>query len=490
MNRGHVHCALISAALLAGCATGGARRAPTVDRSTRPTLGTSPALQLPAITDTTLPNGLRLVVVEQHELPIVDAALIVANAGAATDGRSSGLSSLMMQMLLEGAGNRSSQAIAEQVAFLGATVRPQTAWDHVAVNVHAQSVHLDSAFALLSDIVLRPTFPASEFARVQQETITGLAQAEDRGPFVADRVFAQQLFGEGHKYASMMSGDAAGVRALTREGVQRAWRMAAQPQGSTMLIVGDVTPSQALRVTRAAFGAWTAPASSQDNPGSVGQRSIAVRSTAISLVDKPKAPQSSLRVGTVGAPRGTPDYYALEVLNTILGGSFTSRLNTVLRETKGYTYGASSTFDLRATDGPFVIRTEVTGSKTDSSLIEIMREVARIRDTVPSDELAKAKRYLQLQLPGTFETTTSIARQLLPYIVYRQPLRSPERYAAGIEAVTQAELQRVAQRYLDPAKLVITVVGDRASVEPALQALKFGTITVRDRSGAPVPPTP
>jgi predicted Zn-dependent peptidase len=206
------------------------------------------------------------------------------------------------------------------------------------------------------------------------------------------------------------------------------------------------------------------------------------------LIDKPGAPQSSVRIGSIGVPRSTQDYFALQVMNTILGGSFTSRLNQNLRETRGYTYGAGSGFDMRREAGPFTARAEVTGTKTDSSLIEFMKELRSILDTVPQAELEKAKRYLQLGLPADFETTTDIGFRLAPLATYGLPLDYYNSYVQRIEEVTQADVQRVARRYIDPSRLAIIIVGDRASVEPTLRALDLGPVTIRDLTGQEVVP--
>ena len=197
-------------------------------------------------------------------------------------------------------------------------------------------------------------------------------------------------------------------------------------------------------------------------------------------MDKPGAAQSSFRLGGIGAPRSTGDYYALQVLNTVLGGSFTSRLNNNLRETKGYTYGAGSGFSMRRNAGPFTASAEVVSAKTDSALIEFMKELRAIRDTVPAEELAKAKRYLQLGLPSEFETTGDIAGQYLPLLAYGIPLDFHESAVERIGAVTQADVQRVARQYIDPDRLTLVIVGDRKLIEPGLRALKPGTIVVRE----------
>jgi len=242
-----------------------------------------------------------------------------------------------------------------------------------------------------------------------------------------------------------------------------------------------VKPDDIERRVRALFGGWTrgaVPSTSYGQPPDA-------KGTTVYLIDKPGAAQSSFRIGSVGVPRNTQDYFPLTVMNTALGGSFTSRLMQNLRETKAYTYGASSGFAMRRTAGPFIASAEVVAAKTDSALIEFMKELRAIRDTIPKDELEKTKRYLQLQLPGSFETTGGIASQLSQLVPYDVPLSFYNGYTQGVAAVTQADVQRVARQYLDPDKLTIVIVGDRKSIEPGLKASGVGDVVVVDMTGRP-----
>ena len=203
----------------------------------------------------------------------------------------------------------------------------------------------------------------------------------------------------------------------------------------------------------------------------------------IYVIDKPGAPQASFRIGTIGVSRLTPDYYPLQVMNTILGGPFTSRLNQHLREDKGYTYGAGSSFSMRRQDGPFAARSEIMTAKADSALLIFMQDLQGIRTPVPAAELDKAKQYLQLGLPARFETTGSIARELSTYALYGLPLDEPTKAVAKIGAVTADELQRVANKYLDPSKLAIVVAGDAKTLVPMLRATRVGPVEMRDSYG-------
>jgi predicted Zn-dependent peptidase len=344
------------------------------------------------------------------------------------------------------------------------------------VSLHTPTAQLDSALALFADVALRPSFPASELERLRKERLTSLLQLRDRAPAIADRAFASTVFGAGHAYGRPLTGTEASTRGLTRADLERLYRTYVRPNNSTLIVVGDVTPADVERRVQALFGGWARGAV----PTPAYGRAAAVGTTAVYLIDKPGAAQSSFRIGTVGVARSTEDYFPLLVMNTILGGSFTSRLNQNLRETHGYTYGAGSGFAMRREAGPFQASAEVVTAKTDSALVEFMKELRAIRDTVLAAELEKAKRYLQLQLPGDFETTADIAGQLVPLVAYGLPLDYYNSYVQNIERVTQADVQRVAQRYVDPAKLAVVVVGDRKTIEPGLRALGVGPITVRE----------
>ncbi len=447
-----------------------------IDLTVPPTLGPPPALRLPPITTRTLPNGLTLVVVEQHELPLVDVILDVRTGGEADPAGKAGAASLTAGMLTEGTTTRSSLQIADQAAYLGVRVGASSGWEQSAVSLHAPTAQLDSALALFADVALHPAFNAPDLERVRKVRLTALQQLRDRGPAIADRAFATALYGEQHPYGRPLSGSEASVADLTRDDLVKFYTTFYRPNNATLLVVGDVRPDDMERRAINMFGGWTRA----DVPAVNESTASAPKATTLVLIDKPGAAQSSFRLGGIGVPRSTNDYFAIEVLNTILGGSFTSRLNQNLRETHGYTYGAGSGFSMRRSAGPFQASAEVVSAKTDSAFIEFMKELRAIRDTVPSDELAKAKRYLQLGLPEDFETTGSIAYQMLPLVTYGIPLDFYDTAVQKIGAVTQADVQRVARQYVNPDRLTIVIVGDRKLIEPGLRALNPGEIIIRD----------
>ncbi|MHB1073079.1 MAG: M16 family metallopeptidase [Gemmatimonadaceae bacterium] len=457
--------------------------APGPDLTKPPALGPAPTLALPPVVSRTLANGLRLLVVEQHELPVADFVLQVGTGYEADPPSHAGLAGFTANMLDEGTTTRTSLQIADQSAYLGIDIGAGAGWDASRISLHTPTAQLDSALALFADVALRPAFPERELERIRKERLTALVQFKDEPTQIANVVYAATVFGAGHPYGHPVAGTERSVKRITRDDIQRFHRTYYRPNNATLIVVGDVRPDDVERRANALFGGWE-PA---DVPKITLDAPPAAAATTVYLVDKPGAAQSSFRLGGIGAARTTDDYFALLVMNTILGGSFTSRLNQNLRETKGYTYGAGSRFDFRRTAGPFTASAEVVAAKTDSALVEFLKELRAIRDTVPAAELEKAKRYVQLRLPAIFETTQGIAAQLALVALYGLPLDYYNSYVQRIEAVTQADVQRVAQRYVDPAKLAIVIVGDRKAIEPGLRAVGAGPVVLRDIWGQPIP---
>jgi zinc protease len=454
----------------------------TFDRSKPPELGPPPRVALPPIITRELPNGLKLMIVEQHELPLADFVLLVGSGSTTDPVNKTGVANLTSVMLREGTTTRKSLEIADQIAFLGINLTPSSSWESNTISLHTPIAQLDSALALFADVALHPSFPANEFERIRKSRLTDLIRLRDQGPAIANLAFPAIIYGNGHPYGAATLGTEASVKSLSIADLQNYHQTNFKPNNSTLIIVGDVNPSQIEQKINALFGGWQrgdVPRLTYADPPKAG-------TTTIYLIDKPGAAQSSFRIGSVGVPRSTKDYFALSVMNTILGGSFTSRLMQNLRETRGYTYGARSVFDMRRAAGPFLASAEIVTAKSDSALLEFMKELNGIRQSVPASELSRAKRYMQLQLPGNFETTQDIAFQLVPVALYALPLDYYNNYVQNIEAVTQEDVARVAQQYINPGSLAVVIVGDRKSIEPGLKATNVAPIVIRDMSGQPI----
>jgi len=453
-----------------------------VDRSKPPVLGPPPVLHLPPVVVHELPNGLKLMIVERHNLPVADFALVVPVGATANPSDEAGVADLVSNMLTEGTATRTALQIADQMAYLGISIFSVSGWDATTVRLSTPTAQLDSALALFADLALHPSFPPTEFARVKQERLTALLQLKDRGPAIASLIYPMILYGTDNPYGRSAIGTDASVAFMTTPELISFYRAHFVPNGATLIAVGDITPAEIERKITALFGGWVPQtvAASTVAPG------LAPPVTTIYLIDKPGAAQSSFRIGSVGVPRSTPDYFPISVMNTALGGSFTSRLNQDLREDKGYTYGASSRFDMRKYGGPFVASAEVVSAKSDSALVEFMKQLRDIRDTIPMSELGKTKRYLQLELPSAFETTGEIATRLSDVALYDLPLDYYNHVVDEIGAVTQSEVQDIAERYIDPLHLTVLIVGDRKLIANPLKALNIGPVVLLDVNGNPI----
>ena len=456
-----------------------------LDRSHPPKLAAVPKPALPRLQSQTLPNGLVLDVVELHKAPVVDVTVIV-RAGASRDPEDlPGLATFTAGMLDEGAGKRSSLEIAEEIDYLGAELSANAGPEAAQINLHAPKSVLAEALDVLADVTLRPIFPDSEVARQRELRSTGLLQLRDQPAAIAPLAFNAVLFGNAHPYGRPVNGTDASTARLDAARVGEFYARYYRPGNARLLVVGDVTMDEARRLIEERFGGWAA--------GDVAALPVTppppASARAFYLVDKPGAAQSVIRIGNVGVPRSTPDYFAIQVLNTLLGGSFTSRLNQNLRETHGYTYGASSGYEMRRLAGPFRAAASVGTAVTDSAVVEFLKELRRIRETeVPAEELAKTRQLLSLGLPGDFETSAAVAQRFIDVLVNELPADSWDRYVDGVNAVTAADVQRVARSTIDPDHFAMVLVGDRSAIEAGLKALNEGPVLLRDLWGAELRP--
>ncbi|OFW29515.1 MAG: hypothetical protein A3H97_01150 [Acidobacteria bacterium RIFCSPLOWO2_02_FULL_65_29] len=457
--------------LLAGTA-GVSAQAP--DRSKPPASGAAPALKLPAIQKRQLTNGLPVWMVELHEVPVVQVNLLVLGGSADDPARKYGVASLMASMLAEGAASRSSLEIADAIDFLGADLSAASAINSIGVRLHVPVARLADALPIMADVALRPTFPPSELERLRQQRLTSLLQARDDASTIASLAFSKVLYGGDHRFGTATMGTAETIKSFTAEDLRSFYATLFRPENGALIVVGDIVADKVLPQLEANFGKWQPPGAAGGRAGSTTTGQPVTR--VVYIVDKPNAPQSQIRIGWIGVPRSTPDYFPILVMNTVLGGAFSSRLNLNLREKHGYTYGATSNFDMRVTAGPFTSAAGVQTDKTSESLTEFFNELNAMLKPVPADELARAKNYVALRFPSSLEATSDISRRLEDMLVFKLPDDYYSRYVQSIQAVTAADVQRVAQQYLSPDKFAVVVVGDRKTVEPGIRALNLGAI--------------
>jgi predicted Zn-dependent peptidase len=445
------------------------------DRTAAPRPGPAPRLTLPAVQKHALGNGLAVWIVERHTVPTVHLTLVVKAGSAADPAGKYGLASLSAAMLAEGAGGKDSLAIADAVDYLGAQLTTASSFDASFVSLHVPVARLGDALAIVSDVVQRPDFPQKELDRLREQRLTALRTAKDNPPQIAAAAFPRLVFGA-HRYGTGAAGTMESLKGLTREDLQRFHASWYRPDNATLVVAGDVTPGAVLPQLEKALGAWRAPAAA---PPAVALTAPApLKARTVYLVDKPGAAQSVIRIGAVGVARSTPDYFPIEIMNTILGGSFTSRLNQNLREQHGYAYGASSAFDMRATAGPFFAGASVQTDKTAESVTEFFNELSAIRKPVSADELAKAKNYVALGFPGQFQTSRDLAGMFADLVVYGLPDDYYRSFVDRVQAVTAADIARAANQYVQPDRLAVVIVGDRKVIEAMVRQLNLGPVQV------------
>lgn len=446
------------------------------DRTNPPKPGAPPALKLPPVQKHTLSNGLAVWIVEQHEVPVAQINVILRAGSAVDPAGTFGVASLTAAMLDEGAGTRSALELADAIEFLGANLSTTSSFDYSAVRTSAPVARLAETLPLVADVVMRPAFPPAELERLRKERLTALLQARDNPAAIAQIAFPRIVFGQAHRYGTAAGGTAAELKAMTLDDLRAFHRTYYRPENATLIAAGDVAPAHLLPHLEKTFGAWKGAGDATKVTTVPEAPQLTKRQ--IYLIDKPGAAQSQIRIGWVGVPRSTPDYAVIEVLNTTLGGSFTSRLNQNLREKHGYSYGASSVFDTRLAQGLFFAAAGVQTDKTAEALREFFNEFAGILRPIPSEELDKSKNYVALGLPAEFETSSDLARKVEEQIVYGLP---DEYFPSFVRAVTQVDTAGVAKaaaKHIQPDKFAVLVVGDRKVIEPGIRALNLGPIEI------------
>jgi zinc protease len=437
--------------------------ASTTTSAPTPRPGPAPprSYRFPRFERRTLSNGLRLVVAPVSKLPIATVIAVMEAGATAEPAGKEGVAALTARLLPEGAAGLDGAALAERLEGIGASVESYADWDVAAVSLTALTDHLPDALALVRDLLCAPDFPEREVARLKEERLAELLQqrAEPRG--LADEQFARALYTSAARYAIPSEGDAPSVRALTRDDVRAFYRARYRPAATTLVFAGDVTMEEASALAEKLFGGWTGDRPSPVAPGA----DAAQPGPLVRVVAKADAPQSEVRVGHVGIPRGTADYFDVIVMNAVFGGLFSSRINLNLREAHGYTYGAFSAFEWRRGAGPFVAHTAVKSDVTGEAVQEIRGEIERIRSTeIGEDELTLATSYLDGVFPIRYETTAAIATALANLVIHDLPEDYYDDYRTRVRAVTTAGVLRAARAHLHPDRLHVVVVGDPAVI--------------------------
>ncbi len=448
-------------------------------RETTPAPGPSHPLSLPVPKEFRLPNGLTVLLVEQHNLPIVSANVIVLSGSERNAPNHPGVASFTAEMLDEGTGKRSTLQIAADCDQIGASLSSGSSTDLSYVAVRTLKRNVDAAFELASDILLNPAFDPAEIERIRNDRLTQILQQKDNPGALASKAFFNAIYGPGHPYGYIDVGTEESNRTMTRDLLTGFYEAGYVAANSALVVAGDITESELRSLAEKSFGRWT-------RPGSISQiPAVDIKpARRIVIVDKPDSPQTVLRIGHIGTSRANPDYVAIDVMNTALGGLFSSRINLNLRETHGYTYGAYSAFVFRRGPGPFMVGTSVRTDVTAPAVAEIFRELDRIRqEEVTQEELLTAKDSLSRSLPGLFETTPESASSIGQLFVHKLPLNYYHDCPEMIDSISASQVLEAARKYLRPEEAVIVAVGDRARIEQELEKLNLGSMEIRDANG-------
>lgn len=445
-----------------------------VDRSRLPEQGKNSPFHFPAVERTTLASGLRVWSVRHVAIPVATVMLLVRRGASEDPAGKEGLAALTADMMDEGTGDLSAIAMHESLARIGAQLDSDIGPDATLFTLTVLSRFLRPGLSLLSDIVVRPTLREEDFERVRQLRLHRLVQLRDMPGAVADRAFMRLLYGS-HPYGHTPLGTEASLTSLTVNDVRAHHAAYVRPSDATLVVAGDCNHADVVAMAEALFADWTG--SAPDRQPSPSPEPTKARLT---VVPRPGASQSELRIGHIAVARSTPDYHPLVAANMVLGGQFTSRINMNLRADKGYTYGARSSFDFRRLPGPFSVQVSVQTAVTAAAIHEALFEIQGLRGDRPvtEDELSLGVAALTRGYARNFETAEQLARAVTQLALYDLPEQYFDEFVPRMERVTVDDVTRVAVEHLDPARLSTLIVGDYFAVSRDLPRLNLGAASV------------
>jgi predicted Zn-dependent peptidase len=461
----------------------GAPAAADADRQV-PVPGPAPELKVPAQRHFQLTNGLKVRLVEYHRLPIVAIHLVI-DAGAVHDpAGKEGLASFTAGMMTEGTKTRSATKISDDLGFLGASLGAGAGFDSASLSGSSLTRNLDGLLDIFADVLVNPTFPQADFARVQDQRLVALVQQRDQPGAQAAKAFARLYWGD-HPYGHWLTGTEESLKKTTRADLARFHAARWKPRGSELVVVGDITEGDLEPKLERALARWQGAVPRPTAPAVAKAATL----RTVLIQKRGASPQAFVMMGMPGFQRSSPDFVPAEVAFQVLGGGTASRLFRNLREKEGYTYGIYARPEARKLGGTSFVVGSVKSDVTGKALQAILGEIAELRDTpVPDAELAVARNGLLLSLPADFATAAGIASKVAEEVVHGLPDDYWDEYAKQIEKVSAADVQQVARKYLDPAKLTTVMVCDPAQVKPQLEALPLGVVEVRPAAPPPAKP--
>jgi zinc protease len=453
------------------------------DRSKAPDTGTPTELKLPKLQRTTLSNGLKVILAERHEVPLVNFTL-AADAGFASDALTApGTANLAMQVLTDGTRTHNALEISDQLEVLGARLRAYSNLDLSFISLSALTSKLDPSLDLFADVVLNPSYPESEVKREQKLVLAGIEREQNTPATLALRVLPALLYGAGHPYGNPLTGSGTreSVARMTREDLVKFHDTWLRPNSSTLIVVGDTTLKEVTPKLEKLFAGWKSGSVPAKNVKTVP---VAAKST-VYLIDKPGALQSVIVAGVVAPPRANPREIAIEAMNDSLGGMFGARLNMNLREDKHWSYGVRTVLRDARSQRPFYAVAPVQTDKTKESMVEMNREFRGIVGDHPvgTDELARIQANETLKLPGSRETLDALGQSIVDLVQFGLPDDYYDTYAGKVRALKTNDVNEAAKEVVRPDNLTWIVVGDRAKIEAGVRELNLGEFRLMDADG-------
>lgn len=437
------------------------------------------AVKLPPYSKTKLGNGLTLLLMEQHEVPIVSFNIIVKAGSVADPQTKEGLASLTAELLRKGTKTRSSEQISSELDFIGGEFAMNATADYTTGNAEFLKKDIRQGMDLMADILLNPVFPQDEVKKLIAQRIDGIKSAKDRADSVIGRYFSSYLY-KNHPYARPVGGDERSLAALTRDDVLNFYKSDYVPTNTILAVAGDFNTAEIRTMAEQLFGSWPAKT---PVPQKIAEP-VPVQGKHLLLVDKPDSTQTYFMIGNTGISRTNPDRVAIAVVNTIFGGRFTSWLNTALRVDSGLTYGARSSFDQRMLAGPFVISTYTRNSTTEQAIDMTLKVLSTLHDKgITEAELASTKAYMKGQFPPSIETTDDLAGTIARLEFYGLDESDINSYFAKIDAVTVAETRRVIEKYFPRENMVFVLIGKSSEIQAV--AKKYAPTTDAKAIGQP-----
>ena len=452
------------------------------DRSTAPSQGTSPELSIPEIWNTTLSNGLKVSGIEQNEIPTVNFSLVIEGGHLLDDMKKNGVANLMSDILMEGTANKTPEQLEEEIDLLGASIRMYTTDESIVIRGNTLTRNFDKTMDLVTEILLEPRWDEEELGRIITKTINEIERSDANPNVVANRVYSKILYGENHIFSYPTVGTVESVKAITMNDLKNFYNANFSPSISTFQAVGKIDKETVLKDLKGLEERWAAKEVTIPEYPVANNREKA----SLYFVDIPNAKQSVISIGYIGLPRTDADFYPAEVMNYKLGGSFSGNVNLILREEKGYTYGARTGFSGSKIPGTFTASSSVRTNTTGESVAIFKDQISKYKEGISPEDLEFTKNALIKSNARRFETQGSLLGMLQEINEYNLPADYIAKEEATVRNMTLEQHKALANKYLDASKMAYLVVGDAATQFAQFKNMGFDEVKLLDKNGEEV----